>query len=189
MDTNLGDALPGLLLLYGGSDSNNDSKDSSMTHTTNDSDATPTLNNGSSTPISNAGSMDMTPTPLTAEMKRRKYKEREGTSFKYNKAPKVQECGCCRPSLLLLRGLWQRRWHGDHLRNLPMGVQQRGVNPHQDCRHLPPHFPPHSFPQQCGDPATCKHWRELNHAPCQGVHARGFHHPPPGCCCSCCGCT
>ncbi len=56
MDTNLGNALSGLLLLYGGSDSNNDSKDSSTTHTTNDSDATPTSNNGSSTPISNAGS-------------------------------------------------------------------------------------------------------------------------------------
>jgi hypothetical protein len=81
MDTNLGNALSGLFLLYGGSDSNNDSKDSSTTHTTNDSDAITISNNGGSSPISNAGSMDMTPTPSAAETKRRKYKKRGGTRF------------------------------------------------------------------------------------------------------------
>jgi hypothetical protein len=147
MDANLGDTLSGLLLLYGGSDSNNDSKDRSMTHTTNDSDATPTSNNGGSTPISNAGSMDVTPTPPATEMKRRKYKKRGGTSFKHNKAPEVQECWCCRPSLLLLWGLWQWRWCGDHQHGLPMGGQCRGVDPPWDFRHLPPPFHPHSTPQ------------------------------------------
>jgi hypothetical protein len=44
MDTNLGDALSGLLLL--GSDSNNDSDDGSTTRITNDSDVTPTSSNG-----------------------------------------------------------------------------------------------------------------------------------------------
>jgi hypothetical protein len=44
MDTNLDDALSGLLLL--GSDSNNDSDDGSTTCITNDSDVTPTSSNG-----------------------------------------------------------------------------------------------------------------------------------------------
>jgi hypothetical protein len=91
MDTNLGDdALSGLLLLYGGSDSNNDSKHSSRTHTTNDSDATPISNNGGSSPISNAGSMDVTPTPPTTETKRRKYKKTGGTRFKEYKPSNCQ---------------------------------------------------------------------------------------------------
>jgi hypothetical protein len=47
MDTYLGDALSGLLLL--GSDSNNDSDDGSTTRITNDSNVTPTSSNGGST--------------------------------------------------------------------------------------------------------------------------------------------
>jgi hypothetical protein len=72
MDTNLGNTVSGLLLLYKGSDSNNDSKHSSTTHTTNDSDVTHISKNGGSSPNSNAGSMDTTPTPPTVETKRRK---------------------------------------------------------------------------------------------------------------------
>ncbi len=65
MDTILGDASSGLLLLN--SDSNNDSDDGSTTCITNDSNLTPTSSiNGSSTPTSNAGSMDATPTPPAA---------------------------------------------------------------------------------------------------------------------------
>jgi hypothetical protein len=80
MDTNLGDALSGLLLL--GSDSNNNSDDGSTTCITNDSNFTPTSSiNGGSTPTSNAGSMDTAPTPPAAEMKKRKYKKRGSTSF------------------------------------------------------------------------------------------------------------
>ncbi len=53
MDTNLGDALSGLLLL--GSDSNNDSDDGSMTRITNDSNLTLTSSsNDGSTPTTNA---------------------------------------------------------------------------------------------------------------------------------------
>ena len=80
MDTNLGDALSGLLLL--GSDSNNDSDDGSMTCIANDSKFTPTsFSNGDLTPTSNAGSMDVAPTPPAAEKKKRKYKKRGSTSF------------------------------------------------------------------------------------------------------------
>ncbi len=80
MDTNLGDALSGLLLL--GSDSNNNSDDGSTTCITNDSNFTLTSSiNGGSTPTSNAGSMDTAPTPPAAEMKKRKYKKRGSTSF------------------------------------------------------------------------------------------------------------
>ncbi len=80
MDTNLSDALSGLLLL--GSDSNNNSDDGSMTCITNDSNLTPTSSiNGGSTPTSNAGSMDVAPTPPAAEMKKRKYKKRGSNSF------------------------------------------------------------------------------------------------------------
>jgi hypothetical protein len=87
MDTNLGDALSGLLLP--GSDSNNDSGDGSMTRITNDSNVTPTSSNGGSTPTSNAGSMDAAPTPPAAETKKRKYKKRGSTSFKRHKGTKV----------------------------------------------------------------------------------------------------
>ncbi len=82
MDTNLGDALSGLLLLH--SDSNNDSDDGSMTRISNDSNVTPTSSNDGSTPTSNAGSMDAAPnTPHSAETKKRtKYKKRGSTSFK-----------------------------------------------------------------------------------------------------------
>jgi hypothetical protein len=66
MDTNLGDAISGLLLL--GSDSINECDDGSTAHITNDSDLTPTSSsNGSLTPTSNAGSKDAAPTPPAAE--------------------------------------------------------------------------------------------------------------------------
>jgi hypothetical protein len=87
MDTNLGDAISGLLLH--GSDSNNDSDDGSMTRITNESNVTPTSSNGGSTPTSNAGSMDTAPTPPAAETKKRKYKKRESTSFNRHKGTKV----------------------------------------------------------------------------------------------------
>ncbi len=81
MDTNLRDALSGLLLLR--SDSNNDSDDGSTTRISNDSNVTPTSINDGLTPTSNAGSMDAAPnTPPAAETKKRKYKSRESTSFK-----------------------------------------------------------------------------------------------------------
>ena len=81
MDTNLGDALSGLLLLR--SDSNNDSDDGSTTRISNDSNVTPTSSNDGSTPTSNAGSIDAAPdTPPAAEMKKRKDKSRGSTSFK-----------------------------------------------------------------------------------------------------------
>jgi hypothetical protein len=64
-----------------------------------------------------------------------------------HEAPKAQECRHCRPLLLLLRGLWQRQWRGDHRRNLPMGGQRRGVNPSRDWRHLSPPIPPNSSSQ------------------------------------------
>jgi hypothetical protein len=80
MDTNLGDALSGHVLL--GCYSNNDSDDGSTTCITNDSDLAFTSSiNGGSTPTSNAGSMDAAPTLPTAEMKKRKYKKRGSTSF------------------------------------------------------------------------------------------------------------
>jgi hypothetical protein len=75
MDSNLGDALSGLLLLHGCNDSNNDSKDSRPTPTTNDNDATPISNRNSSTPTSN-DTMDVTPTYPAAVTERRKYKKR-----------------------------------------------------------------------------------------------------------------
>jgi hypothetical protein len=53
MDTNLFDALLGLLLL--GSDPNNDSDDGSTTRISNDINATPTSDNGRSTPTSDDG--------------------------------------------------------------------------------------------------------------------------------------
>jgi hypothetical protein len=81
MDSNLGNALSGLLLLHGGNDSINDSKDSSPTPTTNDNDVTPPSNGSSTTPTSN-NSMDVTPTSPAAVTERRKYKKREGTVFK-----------------------------------------------------------------------------------------------------------
>jgi hypothetical protein len=88
MDTNLGDALSGLLLL--GSDSNNDSDDGSMTCIANDSKFTPTsFSNGDLTPTSNAGSMDVAPTPPAAEKKKRKYKKRGSTSFWKRKGTKL----------------------------------------------------------------------------------------------------
>ncbi len=88
MDTNLGDALSGLLLL--GNDSNNDSDDGSTTCITNDSNSTPTSSsNGGSTPTSNAGSMDAAPTPPAAEMTKRKYKKRGSTSFWKRKGTKL----------------------------------------------------------------------------------------------------
>jgi hypothetical protein len=88
MDTNLGDALSGLLLL--GSDSNNDSEDGSTTRITNNSNLTPTpSSNGGLTPTSNAGSMDAAPTPPAAEMKKRKYKKRGSTSFWKRKGTKL----------------------------------------------------------------------------------------------------
>jgi hypothetical protein len=87
MDTNLGDALSGLLLL--GSDSNNDSDDGSTTRITNDSNVTPVSSNGGSTPTSNAGSMDTAHTPPAVETKKRNYKKRGSTSFKRHKGTKV----------------------------------------------------------------------------------------------------
>ncbi len=86
MDTNLGDALSGLLHLS--SNSNNYSDDGSMTHITNDSNVSPTSSNGGSTSISNACSMDATPTPPATEMKRRKYKKIGNTSFRQHKESK-----------------------------------------------------------------------------------------------------
>ncbi len=80
MDSNLGNALSGLLLLHGGNDSNNDSEDSSPTPTTNDNDVTPTCNGSSSTPNSN-DSMGMTTTSPAAVTERRKYKKRGGTGL------------------------------------------------------------------------------------------------------------
>jgi hypothetical protein len=86
MDTNLGDALSGLLHLS--SDSNNDSDDGSTTHITNDSAVTPTSNNSSSTQA-NSGSMDASTTPPAAETKRRKYKKRGSTGFIRHKGTKA----------------------------------------------------------------------------------------------------
>jgi hypothetical protein len=80
MDSNLGNALSGLLLLYGGNDSNNDSKGSSPTPTTNDNDVTPISNGSSLTPTS-LDSMDVTPTSPAAVTERRKYKKKRGTDF------------------------------------------------------------------------------------------------------------
>jgi hypothetical protein len=71
MDSNLGDALSGLLLLHGANDSNNDPEDSSPTPTTNDIDLTPISNGSSSTPTSN-DSMDVIPTSPAAVTERRK---------------------------------------------------------------------------------------------------------------------
>ncbi len=91
MDTNLGDALSGLLLLR--SDSNNDSDDGSTTHISNESNVTPTSSNDGLTPTANAGSMDTAPnTPPAAEMKKRtKYKKRGSTSsFKQQREPNDQ---------------------------------------------------------------------------------------------------
>ncbi len=81
MDSNLGNALSGLLLLHGGNDLNNDCKDSSPAPTTNDINVTLISNGSSSTPTSN-DSMDVTPTSPAAVTERRKYKKRGGTSFK-----------------------------------------------------------------------------------------------------------
>ena len=80
MDTNLFDALSGLLLL--GRDSNYDSENGSTTRISNDSNVTPTSDNVRSTPTSDDSSMDVAPTPPAAEMKKRKYKKRGSTSFK-----------------------------------------------------------------------------------------------------------
>jgi hypothetical protein len=85
MDTNLGDALSGLLLLS--SDSNNDSDDVSTTHITNDSDVTPTSNNNSLAQA-NSGSLDVSTTPPAAETKRRKYRKRGSTGFIRHKGSK-----------------------------------------------------------------------------------------------------
>ncbi len=60
--------------------SNNDSKDSSPTPTTNDNNVTPVSNGSSLTPTSN-DSMDLTPTLPAAVIERRKYKKRGGTGF------------------------------------------------------------------------------------------------------------
>ncbi len=111
MDTNLGDALSGLLLL--GSDSNNDSDDGSTTCITNDSDLTPTSSiNGGLIPTFNAGSMDAAPTPPTAEMKKRKYKKRGSTSFWKRKGTMVsrQFNGLGIARWLNLDGLRMVRW-------------------------------------------------------------------------------
>ncbi len=88
MDTNLGDALSGLLLLR--SDSNNDSDNGSTMRISNDSNVTSTSSNDGLTPTSNAGSMDAAPnTPPAAETKKRtKYKKRGSTSFKRHKGTK-----------------------------------------------------------------------------------------------------
>ena len=111
MDTNLGDALSGLLLL--GSDSNNNSDDGSMTCITNDSNLTPTSSiNGGLTPTFNAGSMDAAPTPPAAEMKKRKYKKRGSTSFWKRKGTMVlgQFDGIGIAQWLDLDGLGMVRW-------------------------------------------------------------------------------
>jgi hypothetical protein len=84
MDSNLGDALSGLLLLHGGNDSNNDREDSSPTPTTNDINVTPISNGSSLTPTSN-NSMGVTSTFPAVVTERRKYKKRGGTSFKQMK--------------------------------------------------------------------------------------------------------
>ena len=85
MDIDLPNALLGLLLLHGGDDLNNDSKDGGTTPTNNDSDVTPISNRGDSTLISN-DSMDVTPTSPAIETVRRKYKKRGGTTFIKKKA-------------------------------------------------------------------------------------------------------
>jgi hypothetical protein len=90
MDTNLDDAISGLLLLHGDNDLNND-RSGSTTPTFHDSGATTTFNNSGLPPTSN-DSMDVTPTSPAAVTKKQIYKKRGDTSFIQNRESKKSKC-------------------------------------------------------------------------------------------------